>query len=138
MVGLFVPFDISAFADEEPAKPDEIHAVVYVIDTSKKNSDGTIDYTNNLELVLQKGGAEDPQKTVVDHFTDFSDAGRKGTDPPWRAAKFNKSNGPSNIFKVNIKDKIQPVVMDRWFESFRNITDDNFLHIDNIDTSECI
>ena len=146
MAGLSAPFDIRVSAEEEePAKPGEMHAIIYVIDTNKKNSDGSIDYTDNLEIVFQKGGDEDVTRTVLAHFENFGGADMENRQPPWRdEGDWNKPDkngnkiGPSNIIKIDIKDRIQPVSMCQWFESFRNITSANFKHIENIDTSECI
>lgn len=139
MSGLLVPFDISVSAEEEePAKPGEMHAIIYIVDTNKKNSDGSINYDNNLELVFQKGGEEDPTRTVAAHFEDFCGADMENKNPPWRSSEFNKTSGVSNIIKVDFKDRIQPVSMCQWFESFRNVTSANFQHVENVDTSQCI
>ncbi len=145
MVSLFVPFNISVLAEEEPAKPGQMHAILYVVDTSKKNTDGTINYDDNLELVFQKGGAEDTNRTVLEHFEDFGGKDYENKQPPWRDEgpwnkldSKNKRLGPSNVIKITVKDKIQPVSMCQWFESFRSVPTGNFVGIENIDTSECI
>lgn len=136
--GLLTPFEIRVSAEEEPAKPGEMHAIIYVIDTNKKNSDGSINYDNNLELVFQKGEEEDGTRTVAAHFENFGGADMENKNPPWRSSEFNKSSGVSNIIKVDFKDRIQPVSMCQWFESFRNVTSANFQHVENVDTSQCI
>lgn len=70
-VGMLVPFSITAFADEEPARGSEIHAFVY----TALNANGTvITYSGHdkYELIFQKGDTPPyPDREYVAHYTDF-------------------------------------------------------------------
>lgn len=123
MVSLAVPFDISVLAEEEPARGNEICAVLYKIDENKG-------YDRNLELVLQKGKTVDDRRFKVDLFENFdghSDA------PPW----YDAYGRNRYIVAVDVKDRIAPTTMKKWFMLCSYMTDDNFKHIDRIDTSNC-
>ena len=120
MLSLGVPFDLTVFADEEPARGSEIHALLYYIDPEKKLDNGNIDISTNLELVFQRGGEEDPSKTVFKHFTDFADNSSipGGYVNPWYVedpSNTSSTNYHSNIVVVDIKDKIAPKYMNGWF-----------------------
>ena len=80
MAGLFVPVDISVFAEEEPATGSNIHCFVYkALDDNGnvmtfKNSGKTYERT---ELIFQKGDTPPyPDREYVMHATDF-DNGEK-------------------------------------------------------------
>ncbi len=143
MLSLGVPFDLTVFADEEPARGSEIHALLYYIDPEKKLDNGNIDISTNLELVFQRGGEEDPSKTVFKHFTDFADNSSipGGYVNPWYVedpSNTSSTNYHSNIVVVDIKDKIAPKYMNGWFMYMNNLKSENFKNIANLDTTECI
>ena len=147
-VGLFVPFDIvSVFAAEEPATGSDIYAILYYIDTSKI-SEGKIVTKNNVELVFQRGGFTDPDRTVVSErldgvtgpciWNDFADRDCR-TSPPWYSAGYNYSAKPSHInsiYKVTVKDKIAPTYLSGWFNDQRELVEIN--NIEKIDTQNCV
>ena len=61
MIGLFVPFDLSVFAEEEAATGNSIYAMLYK-------------YVNNqYELVIQNGNDVDPNKELVKSYSGFAD-----------------------------------------------------------------
>ena len=93
MLSLAVPFNVFA-EKEEPAKPGEMHAILYYINPGKTAQDGSVDITKNLELVFQRGETEDPKKTVFKHFTDFADAATVpgGYVNPWYCEDVNNTN----------------------------------------------
>ena len=141
MLSLAVPFNVFA-EEEEPATGSEIHAILYYINPGKTAQDGSVDITKNLELVFQRGGTEDPNKTVFKHFTDFADGKNKTASErnPWYREDYNGNKGPvyaTNVIKVNIKDKIAPTNMAGWFWQMNQLTENDFLHLDNIDTTKC-
>lgn len=136
-----MPFEITAFADEEPATGSDIHAILYYIDPDKKTN-GVTNITKNLELVFQKGGAEDPNKVVFKHFTNFADDSGKpaGYRNPWWRENYVANTGTTyatEIMKVDVKDKIAPKNMAGWFWNMNNLTIENINHLENIDTSDC-
>lgn len=136
-----MPFEITAFADEEPATGSDIHAILYYIDPDKKTN-GVTNITKNLEHVFQKGGAEDPNKVVFKHFTDFADDSGKpaGYRNPWWRENYVANTGTTyatEIMKVDVKDKIAPKNMAGWFWNMNNLTIENINHLENIDTSDC-
>ena len=141
MLSLAVPFNVFA-EEEEPATGSEIHAILYYINPGKTAQDGSVDITKNLELVFQRGGTEDPNKTVFKHFTDFADGKNKTASErnPWYREDYNGNKGPvyaTNVMKVDIKDKIAPTNMAGWFWQMNQLTENDFLHLDNIDTTKC-
>lgn len=94
MVSLAVPIDITVFADEEPARGSDIHAILYYINPNKVTN-GARDITKNLELVFQRGGTEDPNKVVFKHFTDFADVTSKKDSyvNPWYIEDYVNNKG---------------------------------------------
>lgn len=141
IAGLFVTFDFSVFAEEEPATGSDIHAMLYYIDPDKKTN-GVTDITKNLELVFQRGSSVDSNKVVFKHFKDFADVSSKPAgyrNPWWREDPVNNTGTTyaTEIIKVDIKDKIAPKNMGGWFWNMSNLTSENITHLENIDTSQC-
>lgn len=144
IVGLLVPFDLTVFA-EDPATGSDVYAILYYIDPTKI-SGGKIQTSQNVELVLQRGGEVDPTRTVVNQqkggvvkdciWNDFADR-NCGLSPSWHAAGYNYSDSGhiSSIYKVTVKDKIAPTYMSGWFYDQRELVEIN--NIENIDTSNC-
>ncbi len=126
IAGLFLTFDVSVFAEEEPATGSDIHAILYYIDPQKKLANGSIDTAKNLELIFQRGGTVDSTKTVCEHYTNFADT--QNTTAPWDSYR-------GNVMKVDVKDKIAPTKMGAWFLRMSNLTSENLCHLENIDTS---
>lgn len=141
-----MPFDLQAFAEEEPATGSDIHAMLYYIDPTKKATDGSVDITDNLELVFQRGGVPDPNKTLFKHFTDFADITPSQAVPaakenrrPWYREDPAANTGPvyaSQIRKVNILDRIQPTKMSGWFQGMSKLSFEDFTGLEKIDVSE--
>ena len=123
LAGLLVPFNITALADEKPARGNEIYAMIYQYYDNLGNR-----INDSYELVLQKGNTPDPGKELIKCYGNFAD---KNSEPAWR------TNYCTKVLKIDIKDKIAPKYMRDWFYDFRNVTDDNFLHLKNLDTSQC-
>lgn len=64
LLGFVMPFN--AAAAEEAAENDEIYAILYYVDSNKRVSSGeSINNTQNIELVFQKGNTLDSSKTLV-------------------------------------------------------------------------
>ena len=125
MAGLSAPFDLTVFAQEEAATGSDIYAMIYKIDPNKNN-------TRNLELVFQRGDAVDPDRVLVKKCENFADSDGS-TNPPW----YDGYASNRNIVAVDVKDRIAPTNMARWFTLFTYMTDENFKNIDKIDTSNC-
>ena len=135
------PFDLSVLAEETAATGSDIHAIYYYIDPSKKTN-GVIDVTANLELVFQRGGIENPSKTVFKHYTDFADVEKKpdGMRNPWYRDDYVNNKGTvyaTEVMRVDIKDRIAPTNMAGWFWQMNRLNRDDFKHLENIDASLC-
>ena len=138
LISLAAPFDIvKAIEEEAPATGSEIHAILYYINPNKLDKNGNRDITSNLELVIQRGGAEDPDKEVFKHYTDFAAA---DSIKPWYRENTAEGKGTvyaSYIMKVDIKDKVRPTSLYGWFYYMTNLKSENITHLENIDTSDC-
>lgn len=145
MAGLFVPVDISVFAEEEPATGSNIHCFVYkALDDNGnvmtfKNSGKTYERT---ELIFQKGDTPPyPDREYVMHVTDFDNGektnaalgigGKEAYKQPWYDYNYT-------TYRLIIKDKIKPRKMTGWFMYMKNLPDENVQGLeDKIDTSIC-
>ena len=145
MTGVLAP--LPAFADAAVAENDEIYAILYYIDPNYRTGDNLyINSKTNIELVFQKGSDLDSSKTLVTDkkgneaifsiaadATEYNSNGRPST--PWHA--FDSTSQNQNIARVDFKDRIKPAKMDGWFRNASNLTYENILHKENLDTSEC-
>ena len=136
LLNIFMP--ITAVAEEEPATDSEIYAMLYYADVNRLNSEGRITESKNIEMVLQKGNQPDESKHIV-----IDSDGKKGiikstkvdAYPAWY--KFEPTANNYNIVKIDFKDKLQPTSIAGWFRNCRLLTENDFLHKENLDTSEC-
>ena len=121
MIGLFVPFDLSVFAEEEAATGNSIYAMLYK-------------YVNNqYELVIQNGNDVDPNKELVKSYSDFADTvntQKESWIAPWKDER-------KGIKRVTIRDKIAPKSIDGWFYEMTQLKSSELLHLENLDTSSC-
>jgi hypothetical protein len=125
MASFAVPFDISVFAEgEEPATGNDIYAILYYINANKAP-----DTTKNLELVIQRSDTLEQGKTKYKIFSEFADS--TDNSKLWYSYNFD-------VMKVDIKDKIAPTRMNRWFLNMRSLTSENLRHLENIDTSNVL
>ena len=146
LIGIAVPFPV--YAEEIVAENNEIYAILYYIDTTKRNSDNSVNNNKNIELVFQKGNTLDTVKTVVkdkngnqgifsiaDDATVYTGSSNNVPAAPWYS--FNSTSSNQNIARVDFKDRIKPEKIDGWFRGCRNLAYDKILHKENLDTSEC-
>lgn len=127
-----------AFAEEDPATDSEIYALLYYADTNKMDSDGRITEVKNIEMVLQKGSEPDPNKRLVvdsDGKQGVIKSTKVDAYPAWYS--FAPTANNYNIVKIDFKDKLKPTSIAGWFRNCRLVTNENFLHKENLDTSEC-
>ena len=121
MIGLFVPFDLSVFAEEEAATGNSIYAMLYK-------------YVNNqYELVIQNGNDVDPNKELVKSYSGFADTvntQKESWIAPWKDER-------KGIKRVTIRDKIAPKSIDGWFYEMTQLKSSELLHLENLDTSSC-
>lgn len=137
LMSLFVP--TAAFAeDETPAADSEIYAMLYYADIGKHNSDGQPTEVKNIEMVLQKGSQPDPSKTLItdsDGKQGIIKSTKVDAYPAWYS--FAPTANNYNIVKIDFKDKLRPSSIAGWFRNCRLVTEENFLHKENLDTTEC-
>lgn len=127
-----------AFAEEDPATDSEIYALLYYADTNKMDSDGRITEVKNIEMVLQKGSEPDPNKRLVvdsDGKQGVIKSTKVDAYPAWYS--FAPTANNYNIVKIDFKDKLKPSSIAGWFRNCRLVTNENFLHKENLDTTEC-
>lgn len=139
---LTVLFSISVpahvFAEEAPATDNEIYAMLYYADTNKLNSEGQVTEVKNIEMVLQKGSQPDLTKRLVvdsEGKTGVIKSTKVDAYPAWYS--FAPTANNYNIVKIDFKDKLLPTSIAGWFRNCRLVTNENFLHKENLDTSEC-
>ncbi len=139
--GLFMTFDFSVFAEEEPATGDDIHAYVYVALDANGNA---IKYSGHdkYELIFQKGDTPPyPDRAYVMHIEEFDNGqktnaalgigGKESYKQPWYDYNYY-------VHRVIIKDKIAPRNMAGWFMYTRTLSQENVFGLeDKIDTSMC-
>jgi len=136
LFGIAAP--VSVFADESPAHDNEIYAMLYYVDESRYTDEGRVTEVKNIEMVLQKGNQPDRSRKLV---TDSS--GKQGilaftkvdAYPSWY--HFAPTANNANIVKVDFKDRLLPTSIAGWFRNCKLLTDENILHKENLDTSEC-
>ena len=152
MLSLVAPFNITAFAAEEPATGDDIYALVYDIRANDRSSDWS-----GYELVIQRGNTPDPDVTVTDasagvkrrvwkktySYSEFG-APTHGTNAPWSTDTpkslwnnnyTNSTNRLAQLFtKITIKDEIKPESIAGWFY---NCEYAEINGLEKIDTSIC-
>lgn len=141
LLSLGVPFDLSAFAEEEPATGSDIHAFVYL---SLDSGGNTITYNGHekYDLIFQRGGEPPyPERDYVAHYDNFDNdektnaalgiGGKESYKQPWYDYNYY-------VHRLIIKDKIAPRKMSGWFMYMKNLSDENVSGLeDNIDTSIC-
>ena len=136
MLGVLAP--AAAYAEDTPAIDSEIYAMLYYADTNKLNADGTITASKNIEMVLQKGDHPDPDKILVvdgDGKTGVIKSTKVDAYPAWY--HFVPTSNNYNIVKIDFKDHLRPTSIAGWFRNCRLMTGENFLHKENLDTTEC-
>lgn len=144
ITSLLVP--LPASAEEAVAENSEIYAILYYINPNLM-SGNSINNTQNIELVFQKGNTVDASRTVVrdnkgnqgifsiaNDATTYAD-GSIAPRTPWYSFSATSSN--QNIARVNFKDRIKPESIEGWFRNCRYLAYDKILHKENLDTSVC-
>lgn len=157
MLSLAVPFEISVFAEEEPATGNDIYAILYDVRSKETNN-----HWSGYELVFQKGSTPDqetasPRRKYVKTYTyDQFGTLTRGTssnwqyETPWHSADETPANlniSPTSgngscttkmtglIKKVVIKDKIAPESIAGWFMEL--YAPAKIEGLENLDTSNC-
>ena len=137
MVNLAVPFNITVFAAGEAATGDDIYAILYRLDESKNTNE------KNIELVFQSGSTVDSSRMLIGSYNGFADADPDGTEDytkfltnPWKKESAG-TNSSKDIVKITFKDKIAPNSMRNWFNDCQNLTWNNIVNLENLDTSNC-
>ncbi|WP_405342632.1 InlB B-repeat-containing protein [Ruminococcus sp.] len=159
MLSLVAPFNLTAFAAEEPATGDDIYALVYDIRANDSSSDWS-----GYELVIQRGNTPDPDVTVTDasagvkrrvwkktySYSEFGVPTHEladnqamtnapwSTDTPkslWNNNYDSSANKLAQLFaKITIKDEIKPESIAGWFY---NCGYAEINGLEKIDTSIC-
>ena len=159
MLSLVAPFNLTAFAAEEPATGDDIYALVYDIRANDRSSDWA-----GYELVIQRGNTPDPDVTVTDasagvkrrvwkktySYSEFGVPTHEladnqamtnapwSTDTPkslWNNNYDSSANKLAQLFaKITIKDEIKPESIAGWFY---NCGYAEINGLEKIDTSIC-
>lgn len=159
MLSLVAPFNITAFAAEEPATGDDIYALVYDIRANDMSSNWS-----GYELVIQRGNTPDPDVAVTDASSgvkrrvwkktySYSEFGvptheladnQAMTNAPWstdtpKSLWNNNYNSSANklaqlFTKITIKDEIKPESIAGWF---CNCEYAEINGLEKIDTSIC-
>ena len=136
LVNILLP--TATFAEDTPAADNEIYAMLYYADIGKLNTDGQPTVAKNIEMVLQKGSQPDPSKRLVtdsDGKQGIIKSTKVDAYPAWY--RFEPTENNYNIVKIDFKDKLRPSSIAGWFRNCRLVTEENFLHKENLDTGEC-
>ena len=127
--GLFVTSDLSVFAAKEPARGNDIYAMLYQYVDSSGVTSGSL-----YELVFQKGNVIDQNKNHVKTYSEFADTfindNGRCKEAAWKDYR-------SSIKRVDFRDKIAPTSIDGWFYGMTKLKNSELLHLENLDTSSC-
>lgn len=141
LFSLAVPFDLSVFAEEEPATGSDIHVFVY---RSLDSAGNVIKYNNHekYDIIFQRGDEPPyPDRAYELHVDNFDNdektnaalqiGGKERYKQPWYDYNYY-------VHRLIIKDKIAPRKMSGWFMYMKTLSDENVEGLeDKIDTSLC-